>query len=193
MPSDNRFSNAPRSGYTIIEVLLALVLLTLVGSWFLNANRPVPTHLAGNSARHVRAMIATALTEAERDGEDVEIRVDGSTVGDRRGRFLALAVPPGATAASYPEAEWLALDQGVMWHAGGAAVDPVGGVTEGTIPGTVRCTPMSCETGEDDYVVYFIGHVRAPRVAFAVVVTRDREIQLFRWDSRTNAWKGEAQ
>ncbi len=182
-----------RRGYTIIELLLCLVLLALLGSWFLNASRPVPAHLAGDAARHVRALLATALAEGERDGEDVEIRVDSRAEGDRRGRFIALALPSGATVADVPGAEWLDLVQGVMWHAGGAERDPAGSATDGTIPGTVRCTPTECETGEKEYVVYFIGHVRAPRVAFAVVVTRDREIQLFRWDSKTNAWRGDSE
>ena len=186
-------ADAARRGYTIIELLLALVLLTLVGSWFLNASRPVPAHLAGNAARQVRAVLWAALAEAERDGEDVEVRVESGASGDRRGRFIAVALPPGATVADVPGAEWLDLVQGVMWHGGGAARDPVGAATDGTIPGTVRCTPTACETGEKEYVVYFIGHVRAPRVAFAVVVTRDREIQLFRWDSKTNAWRGDSE
>jgi hypothetical protein len=193
MHPSHRRADAARRGYTTPELLLALVLLALLGSWFVNAPRPVPAHLAGNAARHVRAMLQAALAEAERDGEDVEVRVDAATAGDRRGRFVALALPPGATAADVPGAEWLDLVQGVMWHAGGAGRDPVGAVTDGTIPGTLRCTPTACETGEKEYVVYFIGHVRAPRVAFAVVVTRDREVQLFRWDSRTNAWRGDSQ
>lgn len=187
-------SNRPAErGYTLIELLLALVLVSLLGSWYLNANRPVPAHLAGNAARHVRALLNTALSEAERDGDDVEIRVESGASGDRRGRFIALALPPGGTVADVPGAEWLDLVQGVMWHGGGAARDPAGAATDGTIPGTVRCTPAACETGEKEYVVYYIGHVRAPRVAFAIVVTRDREIQLYRWDSRTNAWRGDTE
>lgn len=193
MPTPRGNSGRSERGYTVIELLLTLVLVALVGSWFLNASRPVPAHLAGNASRQVRAMIETALTEAARDGEDVEIRIDGTAAGDRRGRFLALALPPGRTAADYPEAEWLDLVQGVMWHAGGAERDPLGAATDGRVPGTVRCTPASCETGVKEYVVYFIGHVRAPRVAFAVVLTRDREIQLFRWDSKSNTWRGETE
>lgn len=193
MHPSNRPADAPRRGYTIIELLVTLILVSLLGSWFLNATRPVPAHLAGNAARHFRAMLGTALSEADRDGEDVEIRVEANAAGDRRGRFIALALPPGATVGDVPGAEWLDLVQGVMWHAGGAARDPAGAATDGTIPGTVRCTPAACETGEKEYVVYYIGHVRAPRVAFAIVVTRDREIQLFRWDSRTNAWKGDTE
>jgi hypothetical protein len=180
-------------GYTIVELLLCLVFIAMVGSWFLNASRPVPAHLAGNGARQVRALLAVALSEAERDAEDVEIRIDNTATGDRRGRFIALQVPPGSSVADFPAAEWLDLTQGVMWHAGGATRDPAGAPTTGTVPGTVRCTPSQCETGEREYVLYFVGHVRAPRVAFAVMLTREREVQLFRWDASASAWRGDSE
>jgi type II secretory pathway pseudopilin PulG len=182
-----------RAGYTIIELVLTLVLVALLGSWFLNASRPVPAHLASDAARQIRALLAVALTEAERDGEDVEIRVETAAAGDRRGRFIALQVPSSSTVADFPAAEWFDLMQGVLWHAGAAGLDPVGAPTTGAVPGTVRCTPAACETGEREYVVYFIGHVRAPRVAFAVLLTRERDLHLFRWDSKTNAWRGDSE
>jgi prepilin-type N-terminal cleavage/methylation domain-containing protein len=181
-----------RRGYTLVELLLALVLVALAGSWFLNAPRPVPAYLAGDVARRVRAMLATALAEAERDGRDVEVRADASVAGDRRGRFRALAVPAGSAGADDPGAEWIDLVQGVMWSAGGAARDPAGAATDGAVPGTVRCTPAACETGGRDYVVYYIGHARAPRVAFAVVLTRGRDVWLYRWDDATHTWRGDA-
>lgn len=191
MPSPARRQSRGTQGFTLIELLLALVLIAVLGSLFLNAPRPVPAHLAGGAARQLRAMLATALAEADRDGGDVEVRVDVDRDGDRRGRFIALALPGGGRVADVPGAEWVELTGGVAWTAAGATRDPTGAATAGTIPGTVRCTPAGCETGTLDYVVYYIGHVRAPRVAFAVVLTRERDVELFRWDPETNTWRGE--
>ena len=167
----------------------ALLLLIAIGAWGLaTASRPSPQHEAGAVALHMRAMVSAALAAADLDGGDVVVRAvsDSAQAG---GRFLALAGPVGVMPADDPAADWIVLEGGVRWRRGTASTDPMGAATDGRIPGTVRCSSDSCETGDADYVVYFVGHARSARASWALVLTREREALLFRWNAATSVWE----
>lgn len=180
-------------GYTLVEVMGAILLVILAGSMFMGAPRPVPEKQAGDAVRVMRAALEAALADSEAEGGDVEVRADAVRSGDPGGRFLALAGPQGVTVGGVPGAEWLELREGVVWRPGTADTDPAGVPTDGRIPGTVRCTAGECETGAADYVVYYVGHSRAERVGWALVLHRTREVQLFRWEHAAGAWKSEGE
>lgn len=168
----------------------ALLLVLAIGAWGLaTATRPSPRREAGAAALQMRAMLGSALASAELDGGDVVVRAvsDAAHAG---GRFLALAGPVGVMPSDDPAADWVVLDGGVRWRRGTATVDPVGAATDGRIPGTVRCSVDVCETGEADYVVYFVGHARSARVSWALVLTRQREVLLFGWNPASSVWEG---
>lgn len=177
------------NGFTLIEVMGAVLLVIVIGSLFLAAPRPSPSAEAGDAARHMRAMLTASLAAAELDGGEVIVRADAVSTGTRDGRFLALAGPPGVVPGDDPAADWVELTGGVRWRAGTATLDPEGVPTDGRVPGSVRCSAEACETGALDHVVYFVGHARGARVSWALVLTRDRDVQLFRWDATSNAWK----
>ena len=180
------------NGFTLVETMGAVLLLIVIGSLFLAAPRPSPRAEAGDAARAMRAMLAAALAEAELEGGEVIVRAEAEARAGRSGRFLALAGAPGVVPEDDPAADWVELTGGVVWRAGTASADPVGVPTDGRVPGSVRCSAESCETGAADHVVYFVGHARAARVSWALVLTRERAVQLFRWDAISNLWKTEA-
>lgn len=190
-------SAAPRpparrpNGYTLVELIGALLLLVLLGSMVLAAPRPAPGREAADVARQMRALLASALADAEVDGVDVVIRAEAAPGDGTGGRFRVILDPDGTGPGDDAPAEGLVLEGGVRWRAGTASVDPHGLPTDGRIPGTVRCTPESCETG-GDHAVYFVGHERRASVAWALVLGREREIQLFRWDDATHTWRTES-
>lgn len=178
-------------GYTLIEVLGSVLLLVVIGSMLLAGSRPAPRSDARDAALRIRGMLVAALAEAEAEGGEVLVRAESGPAGTRTGRFLALAGPPGVVPADDPSAGWVALEEGVAWRAGTATVDPMGAATDGRVPGTVRCTAEACGTGDGDYTVYFIGHVRRAQVAWALVLTREREVQLFEWNAVDHRWETE--
>lgn len=182
----------PPNGFTLVETMGAVLLLIMIGSMFLAAPRPSPRPEAGDAARRMRAMLAAALAEAELDGGEVIVRAEAVETAGRSGRFLALAGAPGVVPEDDPAADWVELAGGVVWRAGTATADPVGLPTDGRVPGSVRCSAETCETGAADHVAYFVGHTRSARVSWALVLTRDRAVQLYRWDAGSNAWKTEA-
>ncbi|HEX8695579.1 MAG TPA: hypothetical protein VF746_24410 [Longimicrobium sp.] len=180
------------NGFTLVEMMGALLLVIVIGSLFLAAPRPSPRAEAGDAARRIRAMLTAALAEAELDGGEVIVRAEAVAAEGRSGRFLALSGPPGVMPEDDPAADWVELADGVVWRAGTASADPAGVPTDGRVPGSVRCTAEACETGAADHVVYFVGHARSARVSWALVLTRERAVQLFRWDATSNTWKTEA-
>ena len=183
-PPDRR-----RSGFTLIEMLGAVLLAIAIGSMVYAAPRPSPDRAAADTALQMHAMLRAALAEAELDGGDVIVRAVPEPGG---GRFLALAGPAGMDRDDAGGADWVSLERGVLWRAGSAEVDPMGAATDGRVPGTLRCSAEACETGGAEYVVYFVGHARNPRVARALVLTREREAQLFRWSPAAGTWDGGA-
>lgn len=176
----------PRAGYTLIEVLGAVLLAVALGSMVYAPPKPSPDREAGDTALRMYGMLRSALAEAEVDGGDVLVRAVSRPDG---GRFLALAGTVGE-AIEESGADWVELERGVLWRAGSAGTDPMGAATDGRVPGTIHCSAEACETGAVDYVVYFVGHARNPRVARALVLTRERDVQLFRWSSAAGRWEG---
>jgi hypothetical protein len=176
----------PRAGYTLIEVLGAVLLAVALGSMVYAAPKPSPDREAADTALRMYGMLRSALTDAELDGSEVLVRAVSRSDG---GRFLALA---GAAGEEIEEGgpDWLELERGVLWRAGSAERDPMGAPTDGRVPGTIRCSAEVCETGAADYVVYFVGHTRNARVARALVLTRERDVQLFRWSPAAGRWEG---
>ena len=170
-------------------MLAVLLLVILAGSMFLASPRPSGRAEARDAAMRMRAMLTAALTEAETNGGDVIVRAEATPGSARNGRFLALAGPPGITAGDDPDADWVDLEGGVAWRAGTATIDPMGAPTDGRVPGTVRCTAAACETGSADYVVYPVGHLRSAGVSWALMITRERGVQLFRWDQQAGGWE----
>jgi hypothetical protein len=170
-------------------MMAVLLLVILAGSMFLAAPRPSHQTEARDTAMRMRAMLTAALADAEADGGEVIVRADALADSTRNGRFLALAGAPGVTTEDDPAADWVELEQGVAWRAGTATVDPMGAPTDGRVPGTVRCTASACQTGDADYVVYRVGHLQAAGVSWALVLTRERGVQLFRWDEPAAAWE----
>lgn len=184
-------SPARRNGFTLVEMMGSILLVIAIGSMMYAAPRPSPQRDAGEAARRMRAMLVAALADAELEGGEVVVRADAEASATRSGRFLALAGPAGVTEADDPAADWVELSGGVVWRAGTAAFDPMGTATDGRVPGTVRCSSESCETGTAEYVTYFVGHSRGARVSWALVLTREREVQLFRWDHPSSTWRTE--
>ncbi len=176
----------PRAGYTLIEVLGAVLLAVALGSMIYAAPKPSPDREAGDAALRMYGMLRGALTDAELNGGEVLIR---ALAGPDGGRFLAVAVAAGDEIEE-GGADWVELERGVLWRAGSAASDPMRTPTDGRVPGTIRCSAESCETGAADYVVYFVGHARNARVARALVLTRERDVQLFRWSPSAGRWEG---
>lgn len=185
-----RRRHAGDDGYTLIEMLGAVLLMIAIGGMVYAAPRPSPQREAGDTGMRMRAMLTAALAASELDGGDVVVRAEG-VKGELGGRFLALAGPAGVVAESDPGADWIELEGGVVWRAGTATTDPMGIATDGSVPGTVRCTSTSCETGRADYVVYFVGHQRSPRVSWGLVLTRERDVHLLHWNAQTNQWESE--
>jgi type II secretory pathway pseudopilin PulG len=178
------------NGFTLIEMVGALLLVIALGSLGLaTATRPSARSEAGSVALRMRAMLSAALAGADLEGGDVVVRAEAGAAG---GRFLALSGPPGVNPADDPAADWVELAGGVRWRTGTAAADPMGAPTDGRVPGTIRCSATACETGTADYVVYFVGHARSARVSWALVLTRDREVSLFRWNPASTAWEAGA-
>lgn len=198
-PSDDEMptvSRTPRrsrpNGFTLIEMVGALLLALALGSLgFATATRPSPRSEAGSTVLRMRAMLSAALADADLEGGDVVVRAEAAS-GAAGGRFLALSGAPGVMPADDPAADWIELSGGVRWRMGTAAADPMGTPTDGRVPGTIRCTATACETGAADYVVYFVGHARSARVAWALVLTRDREVTLFHWNPARAVWEAGA-
>lgn len=176
-------------GFTLIEMTAALLLLIVAGSMFLAAPRPSRQAEARDTALRVRALLSAALADAEVSGGEVVVRAEAGADSTRAGRFLALAGPVGVTPQDDPNADWIEFEDGVAWRAGTAGTDPLGAATDGRVPGTVRCSATACETGTADYVVYPIGHLQAAGVCWALVLTRDRALQLYHWNEGARAWE----
>jgi prepilin-type N-terminal cleavage/methylation domain-containing protein len=181
-----------RDGFTLIEMAIVLVIVVLLGSRSLAAPRPSAQKEARATSLRMRAMLVASLAEAELVNGEVIVKAEAVAVGDTGGRFLALAGAVGVTPSDDPAAEWLELDHGQVWRAGSATADPMGAPTDGNVPGTIRCSAEQCETGDSPYVVYYVGHARAHRVGWAVVLTREREVLLFGWNPARNAWEAGA-
>jgi prepilin-type N-terminal cleavage/methylation domain-containing protein len=186
-------TDSPRTrqpnGFTLVEMLAVLLLVVILASQFLSAPRPSGARAAGDAAAQIRAMLTAALANADLEGSDVVIRADPDSTASRSGRFIAWEGPPGVAVPTDTLAGWVDLQEGVAWRAGTAALDPMGVPTDGKVPGTVRCTAAECETGAADYVVYYVGHVRATAASWALVLTRSRTVVLYRWDPARSAWE----
>lgn len=184
-------SPARQDGFTLVEMMGSLLLVIAIGSMIYAAPKPSPQRDAGEAVRRMRAMLVAALADAELEGGEVVVRAEAAPSGERSGRFIALAGPAGVTLSDDPAADWVELTRGVVWRAGTATTDPLGAATDGRVPGTVRCSAESCETGTAEYVTWFVGHARGARVAWALVLTRERDVQLFRWEHASSTWKTE--
>lgn len=180
---------AGRAGFTLIEMVGVLVIVLSIGAWGLaTTTRPSAAGESRSTALRMRTMLVSALATADLEGGDVVVRAVADTMNGP-GRFLAVAGPVGVAPEDDPGADWVLLERGVRWRKGSATVDPMGASTDGRVPGTVRCSGRSCETGSTEYVVYYIGHARSDRVAWGLVLTRDRDVMLFTWNSASEEWQ----
>lgn len=179
------------AGYTLVEVTGAVLLLVLLGSMVLSGGGRSPSSDARDTALRMRAMLEAALADAATEGGEVLVRAEGDSTG-AGGRFLALAGPAGVSPAAAPAAGWVALEEGVVWRAGGAATDPMGAPTSGRVPGTVRCGPDACATGRAGYAVWYVGHVWRAGASWALVLGADRSVGLFRRDPASGRWEAGA-
>ena len=177
------------AGFTLIE-LLVMMLAVLIGiSLSLRGPQPVSPRLVHRQAQAVRAEMLRALAEAEAYQGDAVFYVDPSVTGTRRGRFLALAGPPGTTRDTLPpDAGWIDLEEGVQWGWGDATTGP-----EGSPPvrmlGTIRCTYESaCDLAGLPRATLYLTHARDPFNVEAIVLSQDGDVQLLHFHPASGRW-----
>lgn len=86
-PPEDRFRRHPRSGVTLVEVLVALSIVAVMASAAVLTVRPGPSETAEEEARKLAARLAFAIDEALSTG--TSLRFEPSPEGYRFTRFRA--------------------------------------------------------------------------------------------------------
>jgi prepilin-type N-terminal cleavage/methylation domain-containing protein len=178
------------AGFTLIELMAVMLVVLVATSLWLRGPRPVSPRQVHGYAQLVRAGMVRALAEAGARQGDAVLYVDPALAGGRRGRFLALAGPPGTTRDTLPADHegWLELEEEVQWGWGGAAVGP-DSAPPARMPGTIRCTAEGgCGFGGREQATLYLTHARDPLSVEAVVLSRSGNVQLFHYQAGTGRW-----
>jgi prepilin-type N-terminal cleavage/methylation domain-containing protein len=174
-------------GFTLLELTLVMLAIGILTAVLLTGPDPGQFSRVHGEAQAVRAEMAAALAAARATEGDAVFYVDPAVDGGARGRFLALAGPPGIEKAP-AETRWRALHGGVQWGWGAATRAPDGAAT---LPmyGTVRCRGgRECWLGGRKSLVYYFTHAREDGSVDGIVLTSEADVQLLHYEPATQRW-----
>jgi len=189
-----RWKAEPRAGFTLVEVMVVAMIVVALTSVALAANRENPHRLVYHQAQLLRAEMVQAVEEAEARGGDALLVAGTGAAGDTGGVFVAFPGMAGVAEDDTAGRVWLALENGVQWGPGDAAVGPLSDSTAaGGVPRVVRCSAgRGCAVGVTGALTYYLTHARDASAVAAVVLTPDGIAHLYRYLPARVVWSTEA-
>lgn len=170
-------------GFTAIELIIVLVALAAIATIYMALQRPsemipveVAAQLLATDIARVRDEAAAAETEAL-----IAVQPDG--------RYAVQTGPAGSLSLStIPAAEWETLPEGLMWGAGSATTNPLGGPIA-PLPAQVYCDADGSCTVPDAMAVYLVRSKREAHRVAAITLGQNGVVQSWRWEFGSALWK----